>query len=458
MKKSKALLLSTLLLAGCFYSEPEQLYLTFGDASAKSLLNSASTNQFTVYYLNNNQLKQVSNIYMDKLLVEKSLPTLYQGDISRFIDSINSPRLRNYYLEKLPTLLEGLDTTGAIAQYQENLAGLRDNRIIKEAELEEANTRLIKSLAYKGRSIDALDSLEDEIANAKVRLQELEVLLKRTLSNANNSHPNLKISYNDLAFERLVARKTDRSNCNHFSKYAVKTKKGEYCFLKTVPPRFEAIPSIYSAYESMFREYVDLRYKLTRNVPPFEGTFEHRKSQILRQHHNDKMLSEKTYGLESEVNEAITKAESAYRKAKYLEEDYERSRNLKVLEFMGETYDRIRETILYGIKLAEPNSPLGKDARDVMNGIYASTLNADYTSEFISNSTIALVQVNDLHRDDFPVFLRPKVFDQELLLNSEQIYMEFNSDTIEFVGDEGVADTIVMLIGEAFISWRNGNN
>ncbi|MBF4377385.1 hypothetical protein, partial [Vibrio anguillarum] len=104
--------------------------------------------------------------------------------------------------------------------------------------------------------------------------------------------------------------------------------------------------------------------------------------------------------------------------------------------------------------LSSNKSPLFQDALVAMKSINALTVDEQLRAPYHGDAMMTLAQVDSIDRDLFPIFVKPVIIDQRNIAEIEHVQLRLAHDNIEYVSEDGVIDTLVTLIGEAFIEWK----
>ncbi|MBF4370405.1 hypothetical protein EAY04_20650, partial [Vibrio anguillarum] len=75
-------------LVGCWSPTPSDVRIIIEGKAAQNLVSGIGVEHFKVYYLNQQQLRAISDIYMDTLLVEKFLSERSISDFDILIKSL----------------------------------------------------------------------------------------------------------------------------------------------------------------------------------------------------------------------------------------------------------------------------------------------------------------------------------------------------------------------------------
>lgn len=449
------MMVTTTIMTGCFNSGPKNLTVDLGDSATRSLLGSIPPSNFNVYFLDNHTFQEISDIYMDKLLVEKSLSSPDIRIIEKYIPTLNSGALRGYYNENLNTFMQSFHYEQAIMSFNVGLRELQKELEVAQANVDKQSKIIDQYTAILTRERLAREDIEDEIEDSKLKLRSLENELSKEVDDYNFEHKK-KIRFGDVSFASHDTFTSIKGACKRFTKgYTFTIKKGNYCFSKKLPKSLNLTRNELDRYKAGFTQYIDNRFMLTKSHPALIGSYVDKKDRLRQRTRVEISNYEDVYGSKKDIYEKSALYENTLRQNRYTVEHYIRNKTKFIEEYLGKDFVKIKTKISYGIDLSDPNSPLSRDVKSSLSNIHPVTLDSQFQVDFDSNSSMAVIIVDSKGQEGFPMFMQPEVIDQETIGKLDSLTYSLNSNNLESVSSNGSYDTFITLVGESFIRWKD---
>lgn len=454
LSRLAVMIVTATIITGCFNSGPKSLTVDLGDSATRSLLGSIPPSNFKVYFLDNHTFQKISDIYMDKLLIEKSLSSPDIRVIKKYIPTLNSGALRDYYNVNLNSFMQSFHYEKAIMSFNEGLRELQKELEVAQENVIKQSKVIDKYNAILTRERLARENIEDEIESSKLKLRSLENELSKEVDDYNFEHKK-KIRFSDVSFAAHDTFTSIKGSCKRFTKgYTLTIRKGSYCFSKKLPHSIKLTRNEFNRYKQGFTQYIENRYKLTKSHPALKGSYIDKKNQLRKRTRIEIASYENVNGSKKNIYEKSALYENTLRQNRYTVEHYIRNKTKYIEEYLGEDFINIKSKISYGIDLSDPNSPLSKDVLSSLSNIQPETLDSLYQVDFDSNSSMVVIVIDSKGQEGFPMFMQPKVIDQETIGKIDSLTYSLNSSNLESVGTGGTYDTFITLVGESFIRWK----
>lgn len=441
-------------LVGCWSPTPSDVRIIIEGKAAQNLVSGIGVEHFKIYYLNQQQLRAISDIYMDTLLVEKFLSERSVSDFDILIKSLYSNRLRDFYAQKLPLAIAQLDIQSAEYKYAAKLSELKSDAELAYFKYLNTNKKLERVKALDAEQTQLTDEINVKEQAAKARLITLQESVDFKISEHNKKYTHNPLSYSELALANYNVSQQQASNCNRFRQFNLRIFYNGYCFLKNVHENLSFGDDFRQNYKEIFSEYVATRYLLSRSSPPLKNTFQDEMHALTYDFKDKRNALLNKFGGSKKLNEDLSLAEANQKKKQYLVDSYITNKNREIKTLLGEPYNAITKQVKDGVNLSSSKSPLFQDALVAMKSINAITVDEQLRAPYHGDAMMTLAQVDSIDRDLFPIFVKPVIIDQRNIAEMEHVQLRLAHDNIEYVSEDGVIDTLVTLIGEAFIEWK----
>lgn len=443
------------VLSGCLASGPEEVELIIKDEAASELVRGIASNDFLIYSVTREQVNALTNVYADYVKTKKFQANGDYRQYEAFVRSIISPNLKAFFTAHLPPAVQKIDYTEAEIQYQSDLGELKSKIAQDNLMLADLDNDLAKIRKFNADLETKLAGIQKLKEGAHEKLHSISERFFRKLENFNTLWPNMSTNPSSLSLEAFQFIFTSKSVCySSFRQYEIVHYTHGRCFVKKLPSQFNKTHPLYKEYESAFKSYINEKAFLSLNNPMIKGTFEEIQYEVTHDVLTARNEYAATHGTEQSILDKRAQSILDSNRNKYAYDSMVANKFRHINTLLSGEIDEVKAILDEGINLSNSNSSLYQTAMYSMNAIHSKTLDSHFRAPFSSDSMMLIAQVNAENRQKFPIFVKPTIINQRELADMDTFPLIFSHGNIEHVSPNGVVHTLVFMVGEAFLGWK----
>lgn len=444
------------ILAGCFSSGPRDVQVVVQGDAATQIVSGIEHDDFLVYSISRTQVNEITNVYTDYIRTREFLTEGDYREYQAFLDTVITPELKSYLSRLLPIAVNNIDYTLAEEQYITELNVLQEKVRENDEALAAINEEQLHLDELNRQLNDKLKGIKAKETEAKQRLADIQIDFFTRLSSYNDIWPDYRIPSANLVFDRFRYITASENVCYaSFRNYDIVYHKHGLCFVRSLPQRFSDQHPMYEAYKAAFKEYIDVKLFLSANNPMLDGTLEKLKMEVTREVYGERQKLGANGTFDATLKDRKAKLMVTVKRDLYAYETMILNKNRHINALLEGNIGTLREILSDGIDLSNPSSPLYRVAIRTMNAIPSNTLNEQHKAPYSKESMMIIAQVNAENREKFPIFVKPSIIDQKSITDLDTYPVYLNHGNIEHVSQFGIVHTLVFMVGEAFLGWRN---